>query len=537
MPNPGKRGRQERTLAEKLKILQYVDDHPGLKRTTIAAHFSMSPQTLSDLIKKSDQIRGLASAGSSMSGNKRLRASTHPEVDKALLIWFRQKACRPELRIDGSMLLQQATVFLKALSPDETAETISMSWIERWKKRHGVSRTSKAGESGGVDLEIVREWKEGKLQEILSTYRAEDIYNADETGLFWLLLPDTSLGFTGQSYHGAKQPKSRITVLVGANMDGSDKLPLYIIGKSKNPRAFKNVTVPLQYESNKKAWMTSVLFENWLTDLDKRMRRENRKIAMIIDNCPAHPTVDLTNIDLLFLPPNTTSHTQPMDSGIIKNLKYHYRHILALRRLQSTEEGAAPFSWNLLDSLVALKSAWRRVKVQTVANCFKKAGFIIPEAVSRQSSSSTEPEEVSVSVDPVPPEEVEFQNIWDRLRQVYGDAVGRDMNEYIGIDNEVETSPILNDEQIVQILSNPAAEDELGSDEDVEENDTDITVVEDQTPTLCQAYAAMRLLRRYGLWHACSDMEDIVFRLEAVLMDQSQNSLRQAKITDFMSRQ
>ena len=252
-----------------------------------------------------------------------------------------------------------------------------MQWIDRWKKRHGVSRIIKAGESGGVDVEIVREWKDGKLQSILSTYQPNDIYNADETGLFWLLLPDNSLGFTGGSHHGAKQSKSRITVLVGANMTGTDKLPLLVIGKSKNPRAFRNMTVPVDYHANKKVWMTSILFENWLRNLDKRMGREKRKIAMIMDNCPAHLKVELGNVDLVFLPPNTTSHTQPMDSGIIRNLKLYYRHSLALRRLEAAEEDTPSFTWNLLDAVVALKSAWKRVKVQTVANCFKKVSSSI----------------------------------------------------------------------------------------------------------------------------------------------------------------
>ena len=71
--------------------------------------------------------------------------------------------------------------------------------------------------------------------------------------------------------------RNRASVLVGANMTGTDKLPLLIIGKSKNPRAFRNMTVPVDYHANKKAWMTSILFENWLRNLDKRMGREKRK--------------------------------------------------------------------------------------------------------------------------------------------------------------------------------------------------------------------------------------------------------------------
>ena len=133
-------------------------------------------------------------------------------------------------------------------------------------------------------------------------------------------------------------------------MDGSDKLPLFLICKTQRPRAFKNVKVPV---ANEKALMTDALFESRLRTLDRLFRLEGRKIAMVIDNCPAHPSIQVTNIRLLFLPPNTTSHTQPMDSGIIKNLKYHYRKIKSNQSFMEL--------WNLLDAVVALKASWKRV--------------------------------------------------------------------------------------------------------------------------------------------------------------------------------
>ena len=116
MSKPEKRSRQDRTLAEKLKILQYVEENPTVKKKNVAAYFSMKLQTLSDLIKNAEKIRAQSSEGSSLASCKRKRLSTQPDVDKALLIWFQQKLCLPELRIDGSMLLQQANTFLKALS-------------------------------------------------------------------------------------------------------------------------------------------------------------------------------------------------------------------------------------------------------------------------------------------------------------------------------------------------------------------------------------------------------------------------------------
>ena len=68
-----------------------------------------------------------------------------------------------------------------------------------------------------------------------TNYEPCDIYNADETGIYYCALPDSTLSFLTDKLSGSKRAKSRITVLVTANMDGSDKHPLLVIGKSKEP--------------------------------------------------------------------------------------------------------------------------------------------------------------------------------------------------------------------------------------------------------------------------------------------------------------
>lgn len=86
--------------------------------------------------------------------------------------------------------------------------------------------------------------------------------------------------FKKETCSGGQHSKERITVLVGANMDGSEKLPLLVIGKSKNPRCFKNIkSKAVPYEGNKKPWMTAVIFENWLLELDKTYRKKKRTIT------------------------------------------------------------------------------------------------------------------------------------------------------------------------------------------------------------------------------------------------------------------
>ena len=97
-------------------------------------------------------------------------------------------------------------------------------------------------------------------------------------------------------------------------MDSSDKLPLLVIGKAANPRCFKNVkSLPVQYHANRKTWMTSEIFVSWVKEIDKKMKK-NRKIVLVVNNCSAQPQIPgLQSVELVFLPPNTTSKTQSMD--------------------------------------------------------------------------------------------------------------------------------------------------------------------------------------------------------------------------------
>jgi hypothetical protein len=163
-------------------------------------------------------------------------------------------------------------------------------------------------------------------------------------------------------------------------MDGSEKLKILLIGKSKKPRCFRGVKwLPLDYTANKKAWMTGEIFENWMVKLDQKFSSENRKILMIIDNCPAHPPdlqSKLKSIELKFFPPNMTSKLQPLDQGIIENFKCHYRRRILSKTIKDLEKNGSIPKLSLIDAIQEVTKAWERdVTPTTISNCFKKAGF------------------------------------------------------------------------------------------------------------------------------------------------------------------
>ncbi|XP_060759521.1 tigger transposable element-derived protein 4-like [Neoarius graeffei] len=470
-------------------------------------------------------------------GVKRVRKVSYEDVDAALLVWFRQKAALLDIRIDTEMLRLKAEYFARQLGHEDT--TISGGWVNRFKRRWGIGKVLKCGEAGSVDQDVVTDWQTGKLADFLKHYKAEDIYNADETGLFYMMLPENALGFIGETVHGGKQKKTRITLLVAANMDGSDKLPMFVIGKSQKPRAFKGCRqIPLEYTANKKAWMTSRLFEEWLKKLDSCMVRGNRKICMIVDSCPAHPDIDLQNIELVFLPPNTTSVTQPMDGGIIKNLKFYYRRILATRRLKAAEKDEQ-FKWDLLDALFAIKTAWANVKTSTIINVYRKVGFI--STYEDEQPREVEMVEPTDATDTDQQDRREFRNVWDRLRKFLGERMPENMDDYLDIDaDENEVYEVMTDQEIVESVQSLASADsdvEIAGDEG--DGPADERAAEPLSPPSVKAtYDAVDVIRRFALTMPESSDTDDVFKLAQkmpiLLTNEAPKRLKQSSILDFV---
>ncbi|EEC09705.1 centromere protein B, putative [Ixodes scapularis] len=104
-------------------------------------------------------------------------------------------------------------------------------WLRGLKRRHGISFKKVCKESGAVDRTTVRDCHMNKLKSLLQGYGPKDVFN--ETGLFLKMLPDHMLCFNRESCPGSKYSKERITVMVGMNALGTEKLLLLVIGKAK----------------------------------------------------------------------------------------------------------------------------------------------------------------------------------------------------------------------------------------------------------------------------------------------------------------
>ncbi|XP_039291045.1 tigger transposable element-derived protein 4-like [Nilaparvata lugens] len=390
--------------------------------------------------------------------SKKLRPSQNNDVDQALLKWFKIQRAN-NIPISGSILQSKANDLAEKLG---RPRDITSAWIQRFRQRHAITSGRISGEAAAVPTGIPEDWLNNVWPKLRDIYPDEKIYNADETGIFFKLTPEKTLRFKGEKCTGGKLSKDRLTVLVAVNMDGSDKHKLMVIGKSAKPRCFKNVNLlPVTYESNKSVWMTSELFASWLRKWDNELKLKNDKILLMVDNCPAHPHVEnLTSINLVFLPPNTTSVLQPLDQDVIRSLKVNYRKSLILQIIQDLDEGCET-KVSVLDAITMLERAWNEVTSITVKNCFRHAGFLI-QSDNIIESACTE----------------ESLQEWGRS---LAQPVSQDFfEEYEEVDKDLETTAAVSDEEL--LTSTLREEDDVTNTEKDNDNDEEIN-----PPTLTEA--------------------------------------------------
>lgn len=289
------------------------------------------------------------------------------------------------------------------------------------------------------------------------------------------MTPDKTLKFKGEKCVGGKLSKERITVLVAANMSGTEKRKLLVIGKSKNPRCFKNIKqLPVTYKANKSAWMTSQFFEEEVRKWDAELK--SRKILLLVDNCPAHPIIsNLRNIELAFFPANTTSILQPMDQSVIKSLKGHYRR----KMLMDMIETDGKVSINMLQAVNFLSKAWQEVTAATIQHSFRHAGLCSSQTVETNQFESEDNLPLS--------EWISQFNIPNNFNE--------DLQSYENIDEDVATTGTLTDEQIVDLVSKSK---ETPDNQDEEDDQVDEA---ESPPTIQQALDAAKLVDNFLLFN------------------------------------
>lgn len=365
--------RRRLSLREKIGI---IEQSAVLSMPEMVKTFSIGLSTIYEILKKKTELTDQWVNSQNPDVKNQLRKTMHEQVNNATFEWFTAARAK-NLPVSGTILQARAMKFAQKFS--DTTFKASNGWLESFKRRHQLTFKAICGEANDVDNAIVENWHQ-KLPQIIAGYAPENIANCDETALFYRAIPHKSLQIKGEKCMGGKHSKERLSVLLCAFADGKLEKPL-VIGKAEKPRCFKNIDTErfVTWRSNKKAWMTAVLMEEWLLQLNARMRAQKRNILLFMDNASSHPKMNLSNVRLVFFPPNTTSRLQPMDQCVIYTVKLHYRKRILNRLCREMDKADSVTDLckaiNVLDAIQWLAASVKAISKQCVEGAYRRAGF------------------------------------------------------------------------------------------------------------------------------------------------------------------
>jgi transcriptional regulator with XRE-family HTH domain len=287
--NPLRKKRKEATLSLKQEIFKFRDENPKLTQRQVADYFGLDNTTVSKLLKDRTEWEEKIRTTPLPLTRKRLRYPPFFVIELALLLWFRELQCtNPSFLIHDPVLLHQAQTLADKANIEPRGTSIDIDWVLAWRKRNNIVCGSIQGESGSADTEAGERWVSDTFTQICTQFKTDEIWNADETGLYWRRLPRLALMERGKKLRGIHLSKDRVSVLLCCSMTGEKFLP-FVIGPSEKPRAFSSLAyIPVIWGWNKSAWMTSYWFRDWLGKFNGYAKNMGKRFALILDNCSCH---------------------------------------------------------------------------------------------------------------------------------------------------------------------------------------------------------------------------------------------------------
>lgn len=379
------------TLEDKWAIIQRHDR--GESPAVLSGVYGIGRATVYDIVKNKPKIEQFMKSVVTKAGNRKtLKGGEFPKVEDALYAWFHQQR-EIHAPISGDILKAKARFFYNSIMNKDDFRA-SDGWLDKFKSRFGIRFLQMSGEKLSADTSEIGNFIT-KLEEKIQRdgLTPDQIYNADETGLNWRQLPTKSyVTHEEKSAPGRKVKKERLTLMPCMNASGSHKLKLLVVGKSKNPRSFKNFkkeNMPVVYKNQNRAWVSREIFKEWYKENFvppvKEFLKRNKipiKALLLLDNAPGHPIDDEENmkvktkdgfIEIMFLPKNTTALIQPLDQNVIKTMKMHYKKRLLMDIVSGTTNDISEVlkKFDIKGAVINSAYAWDQVSKSNILKSWK----------------------------------------------------------------------------------------------------------------------------------------------------------------------
>ncbi|XP_008120136.1 tigger transposable element-derived protein 3 [Anolis carolinensis] len=346
--------RKELSLQEKVRVLEMLEG-PKVSQSELAKRFGVSQPQICRIIKNKERI--LAEWGKNGDpGRKRKMEERLPHGSDGATQCFGGP-------VNGLRLQEKARRLSDAVG------RLPLSWANGSKAKPKANRrpdTEVTEEEHWENTEKQKSehnWKNTVLSDILRKYDSSEIYACAEVTVLLRAMPRM------------ESAKDRLTVLLCANMDSSDKRDPLVVGKAPRPPGVPQELPPATYRADGQARMTAALFAEWLWTFNEEAKAGQRHVALFVTPCAAHPAVELSNVRMVFVPRH---ENHPLELGTSRVFRCHYRRrmltrlVVALGGQTSGSRGHVALS----DAIHLSIQAWSEVSPETVRGGFQAAGFI-----------------------------------------------------------------------------------------------------------------------------------------------------------------
>uniref|UniRef100_A0A7N5JAM7 HTH CENPB-type domain-containing protein n=1 Tax=Ailuropoda melanoleuca TaxID=9646 RepID=A0A7N5JAM7_AILME len=404
-----KRERKAITLDIKLEVLRRFE--VGEKLSQIAKALGLAVSTVATIRDNKEKIKANSQIATPLRASRltRHRSAVMETMERLLHVWLEDQSQR-NVPLSVTIIQEKAKSLFDDLQRERGGSSqtekfsASKGWFVRFKERHCLPHfkmNSTAPGNKDVYLEALRSIiEEGK-------YTPQQVFNVDETGLYWKRMPEGMfISVEEKAEPGFKSSKDRLMLLLGGNAAGDFKLKPLLVYHLENPKSLKGYSkpnLPVIWRSNKKAWATRSIFQEWFIyffcpAVEKYCAQNHltNRALLILDSAPCHPVNlgDLSdNVRVEYLHDSAADSVQPMGQGITSIFKAHYVKRTFEHILEATDgEDTATIRefWrnhSIMDAVDNIAVAWEELRPATMNSVWKK---IWPECVCFQSVSQTD---------------------------------------------------------------------------------------------------------------------------------------------------
>lgn len=189
--------KENATTAQRVEILDWMKKNNEISQTRVAAHWNkiypnlqLTQPTISSWKSSEEKWRRQFDEEKSKghgARSKRVKQVQHPEVDEMLELWITKALGDGVASLSGEIIRQKWIHFADLVGvPDDERLSLSDGWLTRFKRRCGLKEYRHHGEAGSTNPETVAVERE-RIRDIIQEgkYELKDIFNMDETGLFY----------------------------------------------------------------------------------------------------------------------------------------------------------------------------------------------------------------------------------------------------------------------------------------------------------------------------------------------------------------